>query len=334
MERLQYMEKIPSVDEILERAHFISLPMRCTFRGINTRELVLIDGPAGWGEFAPFVEYEPQEAATWLKAGLESSWQGIPTPIRSRIPINATIPAVEPEEVAPLLARYPGVKTVKVKVAEKGHSRADDYARIQAVRDCAPDIAIRIDANCGWTVEEALQAARALEPLDYMEQPVATVQEMLALKKHLAAEKLMVRIAADEAIRRATDPLTVIKNHAAEVAVLKTAPLGGATATLEWIRILKENNISVTIASALDSAVGMNIPLAVAGASPIETNPAGLGTGSLFVEDIAPARPIINGSISTHAIEPEKERLQELKMSTSRQEWWINRIHACMEYIK
>ena len=59
--------------DILDRAHVVALPMVVPFRGITTREALLIEGPAGWGEFAPFVEYGHEESAAWLRAGLELS---------------------------------------------------------------------------------------------------------------------------------------------------------------------------------------------------------------------------------------------------------------------
>ena len=58
-----------NIDDVLDRAHVVSLPLAVKFRGITTREALLIDGPAGWGEFAPFLEYGPAESAAWLRAG-------------------------------------------------------------------------------------------------------------------------------------------------------------------------------------------------------------------------------------------------------------------------
>ena len=73
--------------------------MRVPFRGIMIREVTLIDGPAGWGEFGAFLEYEPSEAAYWLASGIEAAYQKPPAVNRDRIPVNATIPAVAPEQV-------------------------------------------------------------------------------------------------------------------------------------------------------------------------------------------------------------------------------------------
>ena len=100
----------PSVDEILDRAHVVALPMAVRFRGVDTREALLIDGPAGWGEFAPFLEYGAEESAAWLRAGLEAAFVGFPAPRRPLVEVNATVPAVPAAAVAEVLARYPGCR--------------------------------------------------------------------------------------------------------------------------------------------------------------------------------------------------------------------------------
>ena len=171
--------KTMHIDDVLDRAHVVSLPLAVRFRGITTREALLIEGPAGWGEFAPFLEYGPAESAAWLRAGLEAAYEGFPEPVRDSIEVNATIPAVPASEVPAVVERYPGCRTFKIKVAEKGHTLADDAARVHAVRDAVTqrgDIPIlRVDANGGWSVDEAVEAAQMMMPLDYMEQPCATV---------------------------------------------------------------------------------------------------------------------------------------------------------------
>ena len=86
--------KAMHIDDVLDRAHVVSLPLAVRFRGITTREALLIDGPAGWGEFAPFLEYGPAESAAWLRAGLEAAYEGFPEPVRDSIEVNATIPAL------------------------------------------------------------------------------------------------------------------------------------------------------------------------------------------------------------------------------------------------
>ncbi len=326
---------LPSVDEILERAHVVSLPMNVTFRGVTTREALLIDGPAGWGEFAPFLEYDAAESSAWLAAGIEAAWRGFPEPLRSHIEVNATIPAVPAHEVAELLERFPGCRTIKVKVAEKGQTLADDIARVQAVREARPGAVIRVDANTGWTVEQALQAAGSLGPLDYLEQPCATVEELAQVRATLQRRGIFARVAADESIRRSDDPYRVAELRAADVAVVKVAPLGGVRRVLEVAEYLRARTMDVTVASALDTVVGMNAGLAAVAALPklddddlLDVPPAaaGLATAQFFVADVATPHAIVDGFMETTVINPEPARLDALAATTDRREWWFNRV--------
>jgi O-succinylbenzoate synthase len=311
----------PPLDDILDRLHVVTLPLRVRFRGITTRELALIDGPVGWGEFGAFLEYGPQEAAHWLAAAVESAYRAPPPPRRHRIPVNATVPAVPADQVPEVLARFPGVRTAKVKVAEPGQTLADDVARVQAVRALVPTV--RVDANGGWTVAQAVEAASALTatgPLEYLEQPCATVEELAELRR-----RVDVPIAADESIRRAADPLRVVRAHAADIAVLKVAPLGGISALLE---IAAQIDIPVVMSSALDSAVGIAAGLAAAAALPQLRHACGLGTGGLFAEDVGDLSPV-DGYLPVGPVTPERARLQALGAPPERRRWWIDRVRAC-----
>ena len=187
----------------------------------------LVRGPAGWGEFAPFVEYDDDEASQWLLAGIEAAWLGPPPALRDAVPVNATVPAIDASAVPELLERFPGARTAKVKVAEKGQSLAQDVARVNEVRRHIPNV--RVDANGGWSVDEAITALRAITDdgeLEYAEQPCASVEELVRVR----AAGTGVRIAADESIRRAEDPLRVVRAGGADVAVVKVPPLGGMRA--------------------------------------------------------------------------------------------------------
>ena len=221
-----------NVEDMLARAHVVSLPLRVRFRGVREREALLFEGPKGWGEFSPFLEYGVPESAEWLRCGLEMAFAGPPPRLRDKIAVNATVPAVAPWQVDEVLAHFPGCQVVKVKVAEQGQTLADDVARVAAVRAYAPDASIRVDANGGWSVAEALAALAELGPLDYVEQPCATVEELAELRTKLVHRGLYVRVAADESIRRASDPYAVAERGAADVAVVKAAPLGGPRAVL------------------------------------------------------------------------------------------------------
>lgn len=311
----------PSVDEILERAHVVALPMAVKFRGITTREALLIDGPAGWSEFSPFIEYAPEESAAWLRAGLEAAFTGLPE-AHGTVEVNGTIPAVE--DVEPVLARYPGVNTFKIKVAEPSQSLDDDIRRVAAVRHLRPDARLRVDANRGWTVDQAVEAADKLGELEYIEQPCATVEELAEVRRRTSTP-----IAADESIRRAADPYRVAELNAADVAVCKVAPLGGVA---NLVTIARDLHLDVTVASALDTAVGMDAGLIAAKLT--GSRAAGLATQRLFVEDVAEPRAIVDGELAITRTTPDPERLHGLRAPGERKDWWFDRVRACMAVLE
>jgi O-succinylbenzoate synthase len=317
----------PSLDDLLDRLHVVSLPMRVRFRGITAREVALIDGPAGWGEFGPFLEYAPPEASTWLAAAIEAAYAAPPDLRRDRIPINATVPAVSAAQVPEVLARFPGARTAKVKVAEPGQTLADDVARVNAVRATVPTV--RVDANGGWTVEEAVAAAVALTadgPLEYLEQPCRTVSELTELRSRAG-----IPIAADESIRKADDPLRVVRSGAADVAVVKVAPLGGVRALLD---IAAQIDIPIVVSSALDSAVGISHGLRAAAALPRLDHACGLGTGGLFVEDVAAPLVPVDGYLPVAPVKPDPDRLAALAAPPERRQWWIDRVAECLQVLE
>jgi O-succinylbenzoate synthase len=230
--------------------------------------------------------------------------------------------------VPEILARFPGAHTAKVKVAEPGQTLDDDVARVDAVRALVPRV--RVDANGAWTVEQAIEAAAALTatgPLEYLEQPCGTVDELAQLRRHPDMPDVLV--AADESIRKADDPLAVVRAGAADIAVLKVAPLGGIWALL---KIAAQIDIPVVISSALDSAVGIAVGLAAAAALPELSYACGLGTGRLFVEDVADpwsGQAPADGYLPVGPVTPDPARLQALAAAPARRQWWIDRVRAC-----
>lgn len=314
---------LPTLDSILERAHVVALPMAVTFRGVTTREALLVEGPVGWGEFSPFVEYGPEESASWLAAGLEAAFTGLPE-THGWVEVNGTVPAVPAARVPEVLDRYPGVGTFKIKVAEKGQSLDDDIARVTAVRRARPDATLRVDANRGWSVEEAVVAARALGELEYIEQPCATVEELAEVRRRTTTP-----VAADESIRRAADPYRVVEAGAADVGVVKPAPLGGVR---RLVAIGEELGLSLTVASALDTAVGIDAGLVAAKLT--GSRAAGLATQRLFVEDVAAPRELRGGRLEVTRTIPDPERLHGLRAPGPRRDWWFRRVRDCYPHLR
>ena len=310
----------PALDDVLDRVHVVALPMRVRFRGITTRELALIDGPAGWGEFGAFLEYGDAEAAHWLAAALDSAYRTPPPPRRDRIDVNATVPAVDAAQVPEILARFPGARTAKVKVAEPGQTLDDDVARVDAVRALVPTV--RVDANGAWTVDAGRRGRRPPSA----RWSTSSSRARPSTNSPQLRRRVDVPVAADESIRKAGDPLAVVRAGAADIAVLKVAPLGGISAML---KIAAQIDIPVVVSSALDSAVGIAVGLAAAAALPNLDHACGLGTGRLFVEDVAEPVAPVDGYLPVGPVTPDPARLQALAAAPQRRQWWIDRIRAC-----
>lgn len=323
------MDRLSSLDELLDAARVVAIPTRTKFRGVAVREAVLFEAPNGASEFSPFTEYDDREAAAWLAAAVEFGWAAIPPPRRGRIAVNATVPAVTPEEIPGVLARFPGCRTVKVKVAERGQSLADDVARVRAVREAAGDEAlIRIDANGGWSVDEALTAIDALAEfdLDYVEQPCMSVPDLARVRARSGG---VVRIAADESVRKANDPLAVARAGAADLLIVKAQPLGGITRALG---IVAEAGLPVVVSSALDTSVGIAMGLHLAAALPqgVLAGACGLGTVALLTGDVT-ADPLLprNGELDVRRPTLDPELLREHRAAPERETWWRERITRC-----
>ncbi|QQS01406.1 MAG: o-succinylbenzoate synthase [Austwickia sp.] len=321
---------VPALDDLLAAARVVAIPLRVRFRGVTAREALLLRGPAGWGEFAPFVEYGDAEAARWLAAAIEAAWVGFPPPVRTSVPVNATVPAVVADDVAAVLARYDGCCTAKVKVAEAGQSLADDVARVARVREVmGPAARLRVDANGGWSVDEAREAVRRLAAygLEYVEQPCRAVEELAELRGVLARDRLPVPIAADESIRKAADPLRVRDLGAADLVVVKVAPLGGVRAAL---RVVADCGLPAVVSSALDTSVGIAAGVALAAALPSLEHACGLGTVELLAGDVA-AEPMVPvaGELTVRRVSADPKLLAGWAVPPARDLWWRARLTRC-----
>jgi O-succinylbenzoate synthase len=302
--------------------------MATPFRGLTYREGVLFNGPAGWGEFSPFVEYNDVESAPWLTAAVEQCTTGWPRPVRDRIPINCTVPAVGPEQAHDIVAKS-GCRTAKVKVADHPGALTDDMARLEAVRSALGQSgAIRVDANGCWDVDAAISNIRRLDRaaggLEYVEQPCRTLEDLALVRRNVD-----VRIAADESIRRARDPFAVAVAGAADIIVLKCAPLGGVSRAL---RLAQDIGLPCVVSSALETSVGLSAQVALAGALPELEFACGLGTLSLLRGDVVSAADSlvpVDGYISVRRQPPAPHPAQleaYRQRERTRVTWWHNRL--------
>ena len=316
----------PALADLVSAARIVALPLRTKFRGLEEREVLLFEGPNGWAEWAPFVEYTDEEAAVWLAAAIDFAYGELPQLHRDRIAVNATLPAVAPDSVERVLSNFGEFSTVKIKVAETGHTLTDDIARIQKVRELYPDTKIRLDANGGFQITQAIDLVNQLKHLgidiEYFEQPVASIAEMAELRLQLS--RIGVKIAADESVRKVSDPLAVAQANAADILVLKAAPLGGIGRALA---IAAEAELPVVISSALDSSVGLSMGAYLAAAIPDLEFDCGLATSALLAGDVTrePLRAE-NGFIQVRRIDVDKSKLEIFAAQDHRQDWWLERL--------
>jgi len=323
----------PAISDLLASARVLSIPMRVKFRGVQHREVVLFEGSHGWTEWSPFLEYEDEEAAVWLRAALEFGFTEPPRLSMSAIYINATLAAVAAEQVEEQLAAFGKFRTVKIKVAEPGQSLADDLARVRRVHELHPDVAIRLDANGGFDVETAIELAKelSLESIDlqYFEQPVKTIAELAEVRLKLA--RIGVKVAADESVRKVSDPLAVANANAADVLVIKAQPLGGIRSALD---ITREAKLPVTVSSALETSVGISMGLHLAAALEVESFDAGLGTVALLADDVC-EEPFIaeNALLYVKRAVASETKLAKLAADSERADWWRARLERCYNLI-
>lgn len=295
-----------------------------------------MEGPKGFTEFSPFLEYDDAEAAAWLAAAIDFGWSDhspIVTSEARTIRVNATLPAVPVERVASVLARFPGCRTVKIKVAEPGQQLADDAARVaEARRILGPEGRIRIDANGLWNVDEAEHAIHVLaaHDLEYVEQPCATVDELAQVRDRVAY--MGIPIAADESVRKATDPLAVARAGAADLLVIKAQPLGGVTNALAIVRAA---GLPVVVSSALDSSIGISMGLHLAAAIGDLPYDCGLATAALLAADVTdePLIPL-DGAMEVRRVRASSTLMERNAASTDRTDWWTARITRTYELLR
>ena len=308
------------IDQLLASMQVVALPLKSKFRGVTVREVALFQGPAGWGEFAPFLEYDDRESSTWLLSAIDAATNPAPMTHRGFIKVNATLPALNSaQEIEELLQSFAGCDTVKIKV---GENLGEDIVRVARVRALLPKAKLRLDVNGTWSVAEALTNLyliyEEVVPLEYVEQPCATLEELRQLKEKLAFE---IKIAGDEVIRKAEDPFAINLQGAVDILMLKAAPLGGINRARE---IGAHHKLPMVVSSALDSAVGISYGLQLAGSLPSLDYACGLATGQLLSADIAEL-PLKNGELAVHSVSPDADLLAKYAVPVERLTWWKER---------
>jgi o-succinylbenzoate synthase len=321
----------PRLSDLVSAARVVSIPLRTKFRGITERELLVFEGPNGFSEWAAFTDYSDEEAAAWLAAAIEWGFGNLPNPKRTSVPVNAILPAVAAQDVARILTRAGKFTTVKIKTAEKGQSLADDLARVLEVQALYPEAKIRLDANGGFTIPQAMELLEKLSfegiALEYFEQPVATIAELAELKLEISKTGQSTLIAADESVRKSSDPLAVELARAADILVLKSAPLGGIAAALE---IAASSKLPIVPSSAMQSSIGLSAELHFAACLENLSFDAGLGTMNLFAGDLVKdsLKPV-DGVLEVRRPEVSTSALDTLKAEDHIYDWWNARLERC-----
>jgi O-succinylbenzoate synthase len=305
---------------LLESLRVVALPMKTKFRGVTVREVALIQGEYGWGEFSPFLEYDDAESAPWLACAIEAATQPKPKLFRTEVAVNGTIPALnDKEELEKVVDSFPGVAAFKVKV---GTNASEDIARINTLRSLRPNAKIRLDANGLLSVDQAVSLVQLVGEIEYIEQPCATIDELRELKK-----RVDVKIVGDEVLRKAKDPFAIDLSGAVDYLMLKVQPLGGIKRAHQ---LAVHHNLPIVVSSALESAVGINYGVVLAASFEEMDFECGLGTGSLLAKNVAQL-PIVDGKIAISDVVPN---LEGLDVSADRYQWWKNRIMRTAELLK
>ncbi len=301
----------------------VSIPVKNNFRGVKSREIALFEGPAGWSEFSPFLEYDNKQSATWMRAALEAATKPAPTPLRNEVMVNATLPNIKPGEVEKVLSNFDGCTTIKIKIND---FTIDRELLIESLK-LVPNARFRLDINGGWTLDEAIVNLKNYEGefaglIDYVEQPCIDIADLKVLKNETG-----IKIAVDESIRKFLgSDLTKLKN-VADIAVIKWAPSGGVNAALD---LIKQISLPVVVSSALDSSVGISHGLALACAIPNLYGACGLATVALLGGDVTSDSLLAsNGVIANRKVTPD--RISEFKVDNQRQKWWQDRADLIYE---
>ena len=182
---------------------------------------------------------------------------------------------------------------------------------------------VRIDVNGGWSVDEAVARIPVLERaaggLEYVEQPVASVEDLALVRR-----RVPVPVAADESIRRAADPYRVRDLEAADIAVLKVQPLGGVRACL---RIAEDIGLPVVVSSAVESSIGIAAGVALAAALPELPYACGLATVQLLTDDVASESLLpVDGALPVRRPAVSPEAVERLAPPPDRVEHWRRRM--------
>lgn len=185
---------------------------------------------------------------------------------RTRVRTDVTLAAGGPDALAQAAGRRvgEGFDCIKLKVGA-GH---DDVATVRRVREAVgPDIRIRLDANQGWTVREAVRVIGALEDhgcgVELVEQPVAA--DDLDGLAHITA-RVGTPVLADESVFGVRDLVEVIRRRAADLVNIKLAKCGGLTNAVTMVRLAQSHGLGWIVGSMMEGPIGVGAAASLAAA--------------------------------------------------------------------
>ena len=177
-------------------------------------------------------------------------WQLLNAPEPEPHPTSFTIAIDTPEAMGRMAGELKHLPVIKVKLGGDDH----DDDRLAAIRSARPDAALRIDANAGWTFEQAKQYVRRFEAynLEMIEQPLAkdAIEDMGQLQRHTD-----IPIVADESVQSLQDVDRLADAGVVGVNV-KLMKAGGLTPALRMIRRARERGMRVMLGCMVETSIG------------------------------------------------------------------------------
>ena len=312
-------------------ARVFAIPVRAGYRGFDACEGMLIEGPQGWGAFCPPRDSDDLTDARWLTSAVEGGTVGWPDPVRGRVPVAVTVPAVTPQDAAAIVTGS-GCTAVDVHVA----GEPGDLARLEAVRGAlGPAGAIRCVIEQAWDAVVAAQLIPALEHasggLEFVQLPGTTAAELVTLHR-----RLDIRLAVDVS---GFLPDGLALSDVADVAVLTVGPLGGVRRALRFAERCELPCVVSGPAGVSETSIGLAGGLALAGALPELPFACGLGTAVVLAGDVVSAgRALIPADgylpVAPMAPGPDAERVAEFSIDdVERVAWWRRRLLAARELL-
>ncbi len=206
-------------------------------------------------------------------------------------PMAALLDFLPPEEAAEQAAAAVADGYECVKASLGARDPDDDVEIVRMVRQAiGPDVALRVDADEGWTAERAIHTIERLRPynLEFIEQPV--IAEDLSGLARIRRET-RAPIAADEAVSTLGDAERVVAAEAADVLVVKAAKAGGIRRAQAIMAYAARHGLRSTVSSSLETGVGIAAGLHLS-TSLGKAPPASLGTGARLQSDLL-VKPLV-----------------------------------------